>query len=285
MGWTQWENISGFDFTDIIYEKKRFDGGGGVARVTINRQSRLNAFTNHTVDEIAVAIDDASHDGTIGVVVLTGAGDRAFSSGGDVVWEAGGGLRRQFYHSFVPNHFLRVCRKPIIAAVKGYAVGGGNHLAYCCDFTIAADNAIFGQNGPRVASPADGYPVAYLTRVIGAKKAREMWMLCRRYNAQQALEMGLVNTVVPLDKLDDEVDKWCEEILALNPTCIEVLKATFDSDTDYMEGSFGRLSRLMAPGFFEGPDPAEAADAFFKKRKPDFWQFRAGGSGERKGSS
>ena len=276
MAWTEWKKVAEFNFTDIIYEKKRLDAGGGVARVTINRPDRLNAFTSHTVTEIATALDDASHETATGVVIFTGTGERAFCAGGDVEWEAGGGLRRQFYHSLVPNHFLRIGRKPIIAAVRGYAIGAGNHLAYCCDFTIAAENAIFGQNGPRVASPADGYPVAYLTRVVGAKKAREMWMLCRRYNAQQALDMGLVNAVVPMAKLDEEVDKWCEEILALNPTCIEVLKATFDSDIDYMAGSFGRMSSLMAPGFFEGPDPQEAADAFFKKRKPDFWQFRKG---------
>lgn len=276
MAWTPWEKVTEFEFTDIIYEKKYLDSGGGVARVMFNRPDKLNAFTDHTIREMATALDDASHDPAIGVVVLTGTGDRAFSSGGDVSWEAGGGLRRQFYHSYPPNHFLRMCRKPIIAAVKGYAIGGGHHLAYCCDFTIAADNAIFGQNGPRVASPADGYPVAYLTRVVGAKKAREIWMLCRRYNAQQALEMGLANTVVPLEKLEEEVDKWCEEILAFNPTCIEVLKATFDGDIDYMAGSFGRCSSFMAPEFFEGPDPKEAADAFFQKRKPNFWQFRKG---------
>lgn len=274
MGWTTWERSSQFDFSDIIYEKKHHSAGGGVARITINRPDRLNAFTNHTVGEIAIALDDASHDPKIGVVVITGTGDRAFCSGGDIEWEAEGGLRRQFYHSLPPNHFLRLCRKPIIAAVKGYAIGGGHHLAYFCDFTIAADNAIFGQNGPRVASPADGYIVAYLTRVVGAKKAREIWMLCRRYKAEQALAMGLVNAVVPLEKLEAEVDSWCEEILAHNPTCIEVLKATFDSDIDYLAGSFGRLSSLMAPNFFEGPDPKEAADAFFNKRKPDFWQFR-----------
>jgi dihydroxynaphthoic acid synthetase len=274
MAWGPWAKAGEFDFKDVIYEKKHSTAGGGVARITINRQDRLNAFTSNTVNEIATALDDASHDTQIGVVVLTGAGDRAFSSGGDIEWEAAGGLRRQFYHSFPPNHFLRMCRKPIIAAVKGYAIGGGHHLAYCCDFTIAADNAVFGQNGPRVASPADGYPVAYLTRVVGAKKAREIWMLCRRYNAEQALAMGLVNTVVPLGKLEEEVDKWCEELLALDPTCLEVLKATFDSDIDYLAGSFGRMSSLMAPDFFEGPDPKEAADAFFNKRKPDFWQFR-----------
>ncbi|MCL5044840.1 MAG: enoyl-CoA hydratase-related protein [Deltaproteobacteria bacterium] len=274
MAWEPWTRVAELDLRDIIYEKRRLQAGGGAARITINRPERLNAFTAHSVNEMATALDDASHDPEIGVVVLTGAGDRAFSSGGDVEWEAGGGLRRQFYHALPPNHFLRMCRKPIIAAVKGYAIGGGNHLAYCCDFTIAAENAIFGQNGPRVASPADGYPVAYLTRVVGAKRAREMWMLCRRYDARQALAMGLVNAVVPLDKLEEEVDKWCEEILALNPTCIEVLKATFDSDIDYLAGSFGRISSLMAPDFFEGPDPKEAAEAFFGKRKPDFWQFR-----------
>ena len=274
MAWTRWEKVAEFDFTDVIYEKKYLEKGGGVARITINRPDKLNAFTDHTIREWATGLDDASHDDAIGVVVLTGAGDRAFSSGGDVAWEAGGGLRRQFYHSYPPNHFLRMCRKPIIAAVRGYAIGGGHHIAYCCDFTIAAENAIFGQNGPRVASPADGYPVAYLTRVVGAKKAREIWMLCRRYNAQQALELGLVNVVVPLDKLDEEVDRWCEELLSLNPTCLEVLKASFDADVDYLAASFGRISSLMAPAFFEGPDPKEAADAFFEKRKPDFWQFR-----------
>ncbi len=274
MAWSEWQKVGDFTFTDVIYEKKYLDSGGGVARVTINRPDRLNAFTDHTISEIATALDDASHDRGIGVVVLTGAGDRAFCSGGDIAWEAGGGLRRQFYHSLPPNHYLRMCRKPLIAAVRGYAVGGGNHLAYFCDFTIAAENAIFGQNGPRVSSPADGYIVAYLTRVIGAKRAREMWMLCRRYNARQALEMGLVNSVVPLDKLDEEVDKWCAELLSVNPTCLEVLKASFDSDVDYMAGSMGRMSSLMAPDFFDGPDPKEAADAFFNKRKPDFWQFR-----------
>ncbi len=274
MAWSEWEKVPEFSFTDIIYEKKYLDRGGGAARITINRPQRLNAFTDHTMEEMSAGLDDASHDKTIGVVVLTGAGDKAFSSGGDVGWETGGGLRRQFYASMPPNTLLRLCRKPIIAAVKGYAIGAGNHLAYCCDLTIAADNAIFGQNGPRVASPADGYLVSYATRVIGAKRAREMWMLCRRYNAQQALQWGLCNVVGPLAKFDEEVDKWCEEILGLNPTCIEILKASFDSDIDYLAGSFGRMSSLMAPDHFDGPDQKEAGEAFFNKRPPDFWQFR-----------
>jgi naphthoate synthase/2-ketocyclohexanecarboxyl-CoA hydrolase len=274
MSWTEWVKVPECDFKDIIYEKKHLDSGGGVARITINRPEKLNAFTNRTVTEMGTAFDDASHDPSIGVVVLTGTGDKAFCVGGDVTWESTGGLRRQFYHEHWPNYYLRLCRKPIIAAVKGYAIGGGHHIAYCCDFTIAAENAVFGQNGPRVASPADGWIVPYLARVVGAKKAREIWMLCRRYSAREALEMGLVNKVVPLDKLAEEVDKWCEEILALSPTCIEILKAAFDADIEYLTGTFGLQSRLMAPGHFDSEEFKEAQQAFLEKRKPNFWKFR-----------
>ena len=274
MAWSEWERVSGFDFTDLIYEKKYLDNGGGVARIMINRPDVLNAFTGHTIDEMGKAFDNASNDSLIGVVILTGAGDRAFSAGGDVKWEATGDTRQVFQTGFVLNNYLRACRKPIIAAIKGYAIGGGHHLAYCCDFTIAAENAIFGQNGPRVGSPADGWVVNYLTRVVGAKKAREVWMLCRRYNAKEALEMGLVNKVVALDKMDEEVDKWCEEILSLSPTCIEILKATFDIEFDYMRGTFGRITPMIAPDFIGGPECTEAQQAFFEKRKPEFWQFR-----------
>jgi naphthoate synthase/2-ketocyclohexanecarboxyl-CoA hydrolase len=158
--------------------------------------------------------------------------------------------------------------------VKGYAIGGGNHLAYCCDFTIAGENAIFGQNGPVVASPADSYIVRYLASVVGTKKAREMWMLCRKYTAKEALEMGLVNTVVPVDQVEAEVDKWADEILRLNPTCIEVLKATFDAELDEIAGTMRRYVQLMAPDFPLGPEVKEAQTAFWEKRQPDFWKFR-----------
>lgn len=271
--WTAWEKMG--DFTDIIYEKKYHqEYRGGVARVTINRPEKLNAFTAHTQDEMFRAFYDASHDPMIGVVVLTGAGERAFCTGGDVEWEEGGGLEEQFYWRFPPNQIVRMCRKPVIAMVKGWCIGGGNHLAYMCDFTIAADNARFGQNGPRVSSPADGYVVAYLTRVVGAKKAREIWMLCRRYTAQEALEMGLVNNVVPLDKLEEEVDQWCEEILGLSPGCIEILKASFDADIDYLVGLQGVHSRLMYPDWFKSAEGKEGARAFLEKRKPAFWKLR-----------
>ena len=238
MGWSAWKTVGGFDFTDIIYEKKFLDSGGGVGRITINRPEVLNAFTDVSMEEMRVALSDANLDPAIGVLVLTGAGDKAFSVGGDVKWEAKGGTLATFQSGSIANTYLRTCRKPIIAAIKGYAIGGGHHLAYCCDFSIAADNAIFGQNGPRVGSPISGWPVSYLVRVVGAKKAKEIWMLCRRYTAQEALNMGLVNTVVPLDKVDEEVDKWCEEILSLSPTCIQILKASFDAEMDMEEGGF-----------------------------------------------
>ena len=158
--------------------------------------------------------------------------------------------------------------------VKGYAIGGGHHIAYMCDFTIAADNARFGQAGARVGSAPDGYLVAYLTRVVGAKRAREIWMLSRQYNAQQALEMGLVNVVVPLDKIDEEVDKWCEELLSMCPTTIEFLKVSFEMEYDYMIGSNGLASSLISPDWFNDPECTEAQQAFLEKRKPDFWAVR-----------
>lgn len=275
MGWTAWEKLSGagLDFTDIIYEKKHHtELEGGIARITINRPDKMNAFTGHTQDEMFRAMYDASHDPTIGIVVLTGAGDRAFSAGGDVEWEQWG-LREQFYWRYAPNRLVRLSRKPVIAAVKGFCIGGANHLAYCCDFTIAADNAIFGQNGPRVSSPADGFIMTYLVRVVGAKKAREMWMLCRRYTAHEALEMGLINRVVPLEKLEEEVDKWAEEVLSLSPGCIEVLKASFDWELDTMP-QLGLISGTLYPDWFDIPEGKEGIDAFLQKRKPNFWKIR-----------
>jgi 1,4-dihydroxy-2-naphthoyl-CoA synthase len=159
--------------------------------------------------------------------------------------------------------------------VKGWAVGAGNHIAYCCDFTIAADNARFAQNGPRVGSPACGWPIQYAIRVLGAKKAREMWMLCRRYSAQEALAMGLANTVVALDKIDEEVDQWCAEILEKSPTCIQVLKATFDDEFNNIRGEeTGALQKRMFPKFMNSDEQKEAQNAFFEKRTPDFLKFR-----------
>jgi len=270
---TEWTKVPGLEFEEIIYEKKYFDDGG-VARITINRPERMNAITNVGMGEICDALSDASHDKTVGVVVLTGAGERAFCTGGDVAWESLGGLRRIWEHPISINRALRLCRKPVIAAVKGWAIGGGNHWAYFCDFTIAADNAKFGQNGPRVGSPADGYMVSYLTRVIGAKRAREMWMLCRRYTAYEALEMGLVNRVVPLDRLEEEVDKWCQELLTMSPTCLEVLKASFNSDIDYLMYSGHHVVHQMYPDYLGSEEYNEGPLAFEEKRKPNWGMFR-----------
>ncbi|CAN5445448.1 1,4-dihydroxy-2-naphthoyl-CoA synthase [soil metagenome] len=274
MTWQQWEPVEELKFKDILYEKRTRDAGGRVARITINRANVRNAFTDMTVKELQRAFDDASNDRMVGVVVLTGAGDKAFCAGGDIKWE-GERSRAQFFMDDAPNRMLRFCRKPIIAAIKGWAIGGGHHIAYSCDISIAAENAMFGQNGPIVGSPADGYIVRYLVSVVGAKKAREIWMLCRRYNAQEALKMGLVNTVVPLDQLDAEVDKWADEILAKSPECIEILKATFDSEIDDMAGSLRRYVHMMYPNFPLGPEVQEAQKAFWEKRPPDFWKLRA----------
>jgi dihydroxynaphthoic acid synthetase len=274
MAWQKWENVDDLKFKDLIYEKRTRDAGGRVARITINRPQARNAFTDMTIKEMQRAFDDASNDRMVGVVILTGSGDKAFCAGGDIKWE-GERSRAQFFMDDSPNRMLRYCRKPIIAAIKGWAIGGGNHVAYFCDFSIAAENAMFGQNGPIVGSPADGYIVRYLVSVVGAKKAREIWMLCRRYNAQQALEMGLVNAVVPLDQLDAEVDKWADEILGKSPECIEILKATFDSELDEMAGMQRRFVSMMYPDFPLGPEVKEAQSAFWEKRPPNFWKLRA----------
>ncbi|MFZ3047862.1 MAG: enoyl-CoA hydratase-related protein, partial [Desulfatirhabdiaceae bacterium] len=204
--------------------------------------------------------------------ILTGAGDKAFCTGGDVELESEGEFEDILFLQC--NNVILASRKPIIAVVKGWSVGGGNHMAYCCDLTIAADNAKFAQGGPKVGSPATGWLVQYSMRVMGAKKAREMWMLCRRYNAQQALEMGLVNTVVPLDKIDAEVDKWCEEILEKSPTCIQLLKATFDDEFNFRRFDESmELQKRMFPKFQNSEEQKEAQRAFLEKRKPNFLKF------------
>ena len=277
MSWTAWQRVEGegLAFSEIVYEKKHHtELEGGVARITIAKPEKYNAMTLETVNEMFRAFYDANHDASIGALVVAGAG-KHFGSGGDVRWEAWG-LREAFYNRYPHNRLVRASRKPVIAAVQGYCLGGHNHLAYVCDFTIAADDAVFGQAGARVGSPADGFFVPYLAKVVGAKKAREMWMLCRRYDAQQALAMGLVNSVVPLADLEKEVDRFCEELLAMSPGCIEVLKAAFDQEMDGYE-EMGTLSSRLYPDWFDGPEFREGGAAFAEKRKPRFWRARRGG--------
>lgn len=271
---TDWVPVPGQDFQEILYDRREYPNGA-VARITINRPERLNAVTLRGQVEVAKAFVRASMDDSVGVVVLTGAGDKAFCVGGDLSWEAGGGLLDQIVEEPDWNSAVLDCPKPVIAAVRGWCIGGGHHLAYCCDFTIATEDARFGQNGPRVGSPADGFRVAYLTRVVGAKKAREIWMLARKYNATEALDMGLVNAVVPAGQLDAEVEKWCQEILALSPTCLRVLKASFNADFDYLRSSIHRYERMIATLAFHGSEEqTEAQRAFFDKRPPDFGKIR-----------
>lgn len=256
-------------YQDIIYEKR-----DQVARITINRPKQYNAFTGDTLKELTLAFEDASSDGEVGVVVLTGAGDKAFSAGGDVSWEKSSGGDRVILEPYTLHFTISRCLKPVIARVNGYAIGGGHHLAYYCDFTVAAEHARFGQNGPRVGSPACGPIVNYLARIIGHKRAREMWMLARQYSAAQMLDWGLVNSVVPLEKLDEEVNKWCAELLALSPTCLKILKASFVHEYEDLLGQGDFVRRIMiTPDFWTG-EQQEGARAFLEKRKPDFRQYR-----------
>jgi dihydroxynaphthoic acid synthetase len=262
----------------VTYEDILYDVEGGVARLTINRPEVYNAFRSKTLQELKEAYEQIRDDNRVGVVVLTGAGEKAFCAGGDVNEEAKGWLEGRGGEIETKNLYaaMRASLKPTIARINGYSVGGGNHLAYLCDFSVAADHAIFGQNGPRVGSPAQGWLVAYLVRVVGAKRAREMWMLCRRYPASEMLDWGLVNAVVPMADLDAEVDRWCNELLALSPTVLKVIKRTFDGEfeqlRDFMEGN--DYLEEINPTFFEGGEQMEGATAFLEKRIPDFDRWR-----------
>jgi 2-ketocyclohexanecarboxyl-CoA hydrolase len=256
---------------EIYYEVKDY-----VGTITINRQKSLNAFTGDNIVEMQRLLDVASADKNVGVIVLTGAGDRAFCVGGDVNWEKGSGGKSGLEDlNFTFNRQIVECPKPVIARVSGYAIGGGHHIAYFCDFTVAADHSIFGQNGPRVGSPAGGYIVSHSANVLGHKRARELWMLCRRYNAQQALDWGLVNSVVPKEKLDEEVRKYADELLSLSPTCLRIVKRSFYHHMQpIMARDMKELIEEVAPNYFKTEEQQEGANAFLQKRKPDFSRFR-----------
>ena len=262
------------DFQDITYEKHH--RVRGAAWITINRPQVMNAFTGDTLTEMRQGVEDACSDEEIGVIVLTGAGDRAFCSGGDVRWLQE--VQREGADAPAPGDphaGIEDCLKPVIARVNGYAIGGGNHLAYFADFTIACqDHAQFAQVGPRVGSPASGYVVAYLTHVVGAKKAKEIWMLCRRYGAQEALEMGLINAAVPHDRLDEEVDAWCAELMQRGPGCLKILKASFRSLYQPLrEASRRNWVKEISPDFYRSGEADEGKNAFLERRQPDFSRF------------
>ena len=258
------------DFNEIIYEKKE-----GIAKITINRTRVYNAFTTNTLRELTLAFEDADQDPTIGVVVLTGAGDKAFCTGGDFKEGAQpGGYNREndYWHSRL-HHSIRSTSKPTIAAVNGYAIGGGHILHLLCDLSIASDNAKFGQAGPKVGSFDAGFGASFLARCVGEKKAREIWFLCRQYTAQEALEMGLVNKVVPLDKLEEEVKVWCKEILEKSPYALKFLKKAFNADTDHQWG-FEEMSMSAVRLYWATEEGEEGKKAYMEKREPDFSKFR-----------
>jgi 2-ketocyclohexanecarboxyl-CoA hydrolase len=243
-----------------------------VAWITINRPERRNAFRALTVREMIAAFRDAWADDDIGVVVLTGAGDKAFCSGGDqkertAQGYSGGpgiGLEVGELHSVIRN-----IPKPVIAMVNGYAIGGGHVLHVVCDLTIAADTAVFGQVGPRVGSVDPGFGTAYLARIVGEKKAREIWFLCRQYSASEALAMGLVNKVVPLAELRAETERWCAELLQMSPTALKLAKQSFNADTEHIHG-LTELGFAALELYYGTAESQEGLQAFLEKRRPDF---------------
>jgi 2-ketocyclohexanecarboxyl-CoA hydrolase len=266
------EEVFSMSEKEVIYTVDNY-----VATITLNRPKTLNAFTGDNIKEMQELMDKAANDRNVGVIVLTGTGDRAFCVGGDINWEKGDSSGKSGLEdlNFTFNRQIAECLKPVIARVNGYAIGGGHHIAYFCDFTIAAEHAIFGQNGPRVGSPAGGYIVSHSANVLGHKRARELWMLCRRYTAQQALEWGLANAVVPKEQLDAEVRKWADELLAVSPTCLKILKRSFYYQMEpIMKRDMNDMIQEIAPNYFRTGEQKEGAEAFLAKRRPDFSPFR-----------
>jgi len=258
------------EYTDILYAVT-----DGVATITINRPDKYNAFRGRTCEELIDALQSASWDRAVGVIVLTGAGDKAFCTGGDQSSHDGGydgrgtiGLPMEELHTA-----LRDAPKPVIARVQGYAIGGGNVLATLCDLTIAGASARFGQVGPRMGSVDPGFGTAYLAAVIGEKRARELWYLCRRYTAQEACQMGLVNKVVPDEELDAEVAAWCGELLQRSPTAIALAKRSFNAATEHIRGISSMGMQALAL-YYDTDESKEGGDAFREKRPPEFRKFQ-----------
>lgn len=268
-----WKDVSGeHDFQDIYYHKAE-----GIAKITINRPEVRNAFRPLTVKEMITAINDARYDEEIGVVVFTGQGDMAFCSGGDqrVRGHAGYEDESGVHHLNVLDlqKLIRSIPKPVIAMVAGYAIGGGHVLHLICDLTIAAENARFGQTGPKVGSFDGGFGASYMASVIGQKKAREIWYLCKQYNAQEALDMGLVNTVVPITELEKETVSWCQQILQHSPLALRTLKSAFNAGIDGQAG-IQELAGNATMMFYMTEEGQEGRDAYLEKRKPDFTKYK-----------
>jgi 2-ketocyclohexanecarboxyl-CoA hydrolase len=260
------------ELSDVLYEVE-----DGLARITINRPERLNAFRARTVDELIDCFKRAWASEDVGVISLTGAGDRAFCTGGDQKQRAETGdygpSESGLFEVEYLHRLIREIPKPVIAAVNGYAIGGGHVLHLLCDLTIAAGSAVFGQTGPRVGSFDAGFGTGYLARVVGEKRAREIWFLCRRYDAQTAERWGLVNRVVPASELRAETRHWADEMLRLSPTALRFIKQSFNADTEHLAG-IGQLAFSGLRLFVESDEAQEGVRAFSEKRDPDFSQFR-----------
>jgi naphthoate synthase len=265
----QWKRAK--DYQDIRYEKWE-----GIAKITINRPEVRNAFRPKTLFEMREAFEDAREDPEIGVVILTGEGEKAFCSGGDQRirgsegYVGADGVPRLNVLDLQKQ--IRALPKPVVAMVAGYAIGGGHVLHVVCDLTIAADNARFGQTGPKVGSFDGGFGASYLASIVGQKRAREIWYLCRQYDAQQALEMGLVNAVVPVAELEAETIKWCREILEKSPLALRLLKSGFNAALDGQAG-VQELAGNATLLFYMTPEAQEGRNAFIERRKPDYKKF------------
>ena len=260
------------EFGDITYEVDN-----GLAWITINRPERYNSFRAQTVDELILAFKLAWGSDEVGAIALTGAGDKAFCTGGDQKQRAETGdygpSESGLFEVESLHRVIRDVPKPVIAAVNGFAIGGGHVLHMLCDLTIASENAIFGQNGPRVVSFDAGFGTGYMARIIGEKRAREIWFLCRKYTAEQAENWGLINKVVPLERLHDEVREWADEILNLSPTSLKVLKQSFNTDTEHF-AAIGQMAYTSLRMFGDSPEAKEGITAFNEKRQPDFSPYR-----------
>ena len=257
-------------YTDIRYEKK-----DGIAWIIINRPETRNAFRTRTVRELTEAFEDARWDGSVGVAVLTGAGDRAFCSGGDQKERGQGGYATEERPMDVEalHSAIRHIPKPVIAMVNGFAIGGGHVLHLLCDLSIAADTAVFGQTGPRVGSVDAGHGTGLLARVVGEKKAREIWYMCRQYSAQEALDIDLVNKVVPAAQLRAEVEQWCREILEKSPTALALAKQSFNIDSEQRAG-VAQFAHTALNLYYQTEEAMEGRNAFVEKRPVDFKKFR-----------
>ena len=259
----------------MTYQDILYSADNGIATITINRPEKYNAFRGQTCEELIHAFNKAGWDKSIGVIVLTGAGDKAFCTGGDQSAHEGSydgrgmiGLPVEDLHTVI-----RDVPKPVIARVQGFAIGGGNVLAALCDMTIASENAVFGQVGPKVGSVDPGFGTAYLAQVVGEKKAREIWYLCRRYSAQEALDMGLANKVVAAEQLDAEVQQWCEEILERSPTALALAKRSFNAASEHIRGISAMGMQALAL-YYDTDESREGGKAFLEKRKPEFRKYQ-----------